>query len=177
MTIKIDGIVATAMVEVGVFTCTSTAIWAIPAKGATFDEDHPLTDPVGCFRHGLVVEVAVFAVVAGTWEWSGKAGRASWTPGVIDPVWEPLIGLQALSNIGVTEAPNLIGWAEPDLFVFRIREDLNRHQSAVEVPAVGAATERLPTIDCGHIVASPKPPAIIPALITCDIRVDFPVPF
>jgi len=128
------------MVEVGVFTCTSTAIWAIPAKGATFDEDHPLADPVGCFRHWFVVEVAVFAVVAGAWEWTRKACRTPRAPGVIDPVWEPLIGLQALSNICVTKAPNLIGWAEPDLFVFRIREDLNRHQGTVEVPAVGAAT-------------------------------------
>ena len=49
MAIKVDGIVATAMVKVGVFTCTTTAIRAIPAKGATFDEDHPLADPVGCF--------------------------------------------------------------------------------------------------------------------------------
>jgi len=140
MAIKVDGIVATAVVEVGVFTRTTTTIRAIPAKGATFDEDHPFADPVGCFRHWFVVKVAIFTVVAGAWERSGKAGRASRTPGVIDPVWEPLIGLQALSNICVTKAPNLIGWAEPDLLIFRVREDLNRHQSAVKVPAVSAAT-------------------------------------
>lgn len=127
MTIKVDGIVASAMVEVGVFTCTSTAIWAIPAECSTFDENHALANPIRCFGNRLVVEVSVLTVVAGAGEWPRKAGSTARAPSVVDPVWEPLIGLQALSDIGIAKASDLIRWAVPDLLVFGVRENLNGH--------------------------------------------------
>ncbi len=127
MTIKVDRIVATAMVVVGVFTCTTAAIRAIPAKCPSLDKDHPLADPVRCFGNRLVVEVSVLTVVAGAGEWPRKAGSTARAPSVVDPVWEPLIGLQALSDIGIAKASDLIRWAVPDLLVFGVRENLNGH--------------------------------------------------
>ena len=163
------------MVEVRVFTCTSTTIRTIPTKCATFDENHAFADPVGCFRNWLIVEISILSVVACARKRSWEPGAAAWAPGVIDPVWEPLIGLQSLCDVGIAEASNFIRWTVPDLLILGVRKDLNRHQGAVEVPTVCTATEGLTAINSGHVVTGPPACAVIPALIAWDIGVDLSV--
>src|SRR5258707_6793080 len=99
MAVKIDRVVLARMIDVGIGATRSrtvtAAIRAVPAEYTALTEEDSLGDAIHFLAWIVIKQVGSQAG-----ERTGITGGTAGTPGVVDPVGEPLIGLRALADVG-----------------------------------------------------------------------------